>query len=63
MTQIDEQAGGPAAAEQAEGPKVRIARQPLEQAESEGVSVVEPGGLLAGATRTVLQAALDAEIG
>lgn len=38
-----------------------IARGLLEQAER-GVSVVGPEALLAGATRTVLQAALDAEM-
>jgi putative transposase len=62
MTQIEDQAGTPAGAEQAEGLDVRIARQLLEQAKAEGVSLVGPGGLLAGVTKTVLQAALDAEM-
>ena len=62
MTQIDDQAGTPASSEQAEGLEVRIARQLLEQAKTEGVSLVGPGGLLAGVTKTVLQAALDAEM-
>ena len=62
MTQIDDQAGTPASTEQAEGLEVRIARQLLEQAKTEGVSLVGPGGLLAGVTKTVLQAALDAEM-
>jgi putative transposase len=62
MTQIDDQAGTPAEAGQAEGLEVRIARQLLEQAKAEGVSLVGPGGLLAGVTKTVLQAALDAEM-
>jgi hypothetical protein len=62
MTQIDEQAGTPAGAGQIEGLEVRIARQLLEQARVGGVSLVGPGGLLAGVTKTVLQAALDAEI-
>ena len=52
MTQIDEQGGAPAEAEQAEGLAVRIARQLLEQAKAEGVSLVGPGGLLAGDRRT-----------
>jgi putative transposase len=34
----------------------------LERAKAEGVSLVGPGGLLAGVTKTVLQAALDAEM-
>jgi putative transposase len=62
MTQIDDQAGTPAAADGAEGLEVRIARQLLDQAKAEGVSLVGPGGLLAGVTKTVLQAALDAEM-
>jgi hypothetical protein len=36
--------------------EVRIARQLLDQAKAEGVSLVDLGGLLAGVTRTVLQA-------
>ena len=62
MMQFDDQAGTPASTEQAEGLEVRIARQLLEQAKTEGVSLVGPGGLLAGVTKTVLQAALDAEM-
>jgi putative transposase len=62
VTRIDEQAGTPAGAGQAEGLEVRIARQLLEQAKADGVSLVGPGGLLAGVTKTVLQAALDAEM-
>jgi Transposase, Mutator family len=62
MTQIDEQAEIPVGGEQAEDLEVRIARQLLEQAKAEGVSLVGPGGLLAGVTKTVLQAALDAEM-
>jgi len=62
MTQIDDQAGTPAGAEQAEGLEVRIARQLLDQAKTEGVSLVGPGGLLAGVTKAVLQSALDAEM-
>ena len=45
----------PARAEQA-AVEVRIARQLLDQARTEGVSLVGPGGLLAGVSRTVLQA-------
>ena len=62
MTQIEDHAGIPASADQGEGLEVRIARQLLEQAKAEGVSLVGPGGLLAGVTKTVLQAALDAEM-
>jgi transposase-like protein len=62
MTQFDDQAGTPAGTEQAEGLEVRIARQLLDRAKAEGVSLVGPGGLLAGVTKTVLQAALDAEM-
>ena len=61
MTQIEEQAGTPAAQE-SEGLEVRVARELLERAKAEGVSLVGPGGLLAGVTKTVLQAALDAEM-
>ncbi len=62
MTQIDDQAATPASIEQAEGLEVRIARQLLDQAKMEGVSLVGPDGLLAGVTKAVLQAALDAEM-
>jgi transposase-like protein len=62
MTQFDDQAGTPAGTEQAEGLEVRIGRQLLDRAKAEGVSLVGPGGLLAGVTKTVLQAALDAEM-
>jgi putative transposase len=62
MTQMDEQAGTPAGAERTEGLEVRIARQLLKQAKADGVSLVGPGGLLAGVTKTVLQAAPDAEM-
>ena len=41
---------------------MRIARQLLEQAKAQGVSLVGPSGLLAGVTKTVLEAALDAEM-
>ena len=61
MTRIEEQAGTPAAQE-SEGLEVRVARELLERAKAEGVSLVGPGGLLAGVTKTVLQAALDAEM-
>ena len=61
MTKIDDQAGAPAA-EQPEDLEVRVARELLERAKAEGVSLVGPGGLLAGVTKTVLQAALDAEM-
>jgi len=62
MTQIDDRAGEPAAADQPEDLEVRVARELLEQAKAQGVSLVGPDGLLAGVTKTVLQAALDAEM-
>lgn len=62
MTQIDDQAGELASAREGEGLEVQIARELLERAKAQGVSLVGPGGLLAGVTKTVLQAALDAEM-
>jgi putative transposase len=61
MTQIDDLAGEPAAA-QREDLQVRVARELLKRAKAEGVSLVGADGLLAGVTKTVLQAALDAEM-
>jgi putative transposase len=62
MTQIEDQAGSLAAADEPEDLTVRVAHELLERAKAEGVSLVGPGGLLAGVTKTVLQAALDAEM-
>ncbi|MGH3343678.1 MAG: IS256 family transposase [Carbonactinosporaceae bacterium] len=62
MRHYDDQAGEPAAAQQPEDLEVRVARELLEQAKVRGVSLVGPDGLLAGVTKTVLQAALDAEM-
>jgi putative transposase len=62
MSQIEDQAGTPAAGQQPEDLEVRVARELLERARAEGVSLVGPGGLLSGVTKTVLQAALDAEM-
>jgi putative transposase len=62
MTQDENQAGEPASAQPAEDLEVRVARELLERARAEGVSLVGPGGLLGGVTKTVLQAALDAEM-
>jgi transposase-like protein len=62
MTQIEDQAGTPAAAQQPEDLEVRVARELLERAKAEGVSLVGQVGLLSGVTKTVLQAALDAEM-
>ena len=39
-----------------------VAEQLLERARSEGMSLVGPGGLLSGVTKTVLETALDAEL-
>ena len=40
----------------------QIAEQLLAQANEQGVSLVGPGGLLAGLTKTVLETALEAEM-
>jgi putative transposase len=48
MTQIEDQAGTSAAAQQPEDLEVRVARELLERAKAEGVSLVGPGGLLSG---------------
>ncbi|MFI0454619.1 IS256 family transposase [Actinomadura sp. 6N118] len=42
--------------------EVQLAAELIERAKTEGVSLVGPDGLLAGITRTVLQAALEAEM-
>ncbi|MET7878924.1 transposase [Micromonospora profundi] len=42
--------------------EVEFAQQMVERANADGVSLVGPGGLLAGITRTVLESALDAEL-
>lgn len=39
-----------------------FAQQLVERAKVDGVSLVGPGGLVAGITRTVLESALDAEL-
>jgi transposase-like protein len=62
MTHVEDRAGTPPGEHQAEGLEVRIARELLEQAKTEGVSLVGPGGLLAGVTKAVLQSALEAEM-
>lgn len=64
MSKFDDQAGRPAADEQLarEDLEVCLARELLERARAEGVSLVGPDGLLAGVTKTVLQAALEAEM-
>uniref|UniRef100_UPI0003AD16BE IS256 family transposase n=1 Tax=Actinomadura welshii TaxID=3103817 RepID=UPI0003AD16BE len=48
--------------ERSGGLDVRLAAELVERARAEGVSLVGPDGLLAGVTRTVLQAALEAEM-
>ncbi|SCL69667.1 IS256 family transposase [Micromonospora peucetia] len=42
--------------------EVEFAQQLVERAKADGVSLVGPGGFLAGITRTVLESALDAEL-
>jgi transposase-like protein len=44
------------------GLDVQLAAELIERAKAQGVSLVGPDGLLAGITKTVLQAALDAEM-
>lgn len=44
------------------GLDVQLAQELIDRAEAEGVSLVGPDGLLAGITKTVLQAALEAEM-
>ena len=62
VTEIEDKPAEPAAAGQPAGQdlEVAIARDLLEQAKASGVSLAGPGGLLAGVTRRVLQAALAA---
>jgi putative transposase len=43
-------------------PEVELAQELLERARAEGVSLVGPGGLLQGLTKTVLETALEAEM-
>jgi len=42
---------------------VRAAQELLERAKAEGASLVGPGGLLTGVTKTVLQSALEQTVG
>jgi len=44
------------------GPDVQLAAELIERAKEQGVSLVGSDGLLAGITKTVLQAALNAEM-
>ena len=44
------------------GLDVQLAQELVERARRQGVSLVGPDGLLAGITKTVLQAALEAEM-
>jgi len=43
-------------------PDVEVARQLMDRARAEGVSLVGPGGLLSGLTESVLETALEAEM-
>ena len=49
-------------AARADGLEHEVAEQLLERARSEGVSLVGPGGLLSGVTKTVLETALGEEL-
>jgi hypothetical protein len=57
---LAEQAAGDQPASPEGGLDVQLVRELIDRAKAEGVSLVGPGGLLAGVTKTVLQAALDA---
>lgn len=59
MTDAEETTGQASAAA---GLDVQLAAELIERAKAQGVSLVGPDGLLAGITKTVLQAALDAEM-
>src|SRR5581483_6496680 len=48
--------------ERSGGLDVQLAHELIERAKTKGVSLVGPGGLLADITKTVLQAALEAEM-
>jgi putative transposase len=52
----------PVRVESASQAELEFARQLVEKARVEGLSLVGPGGLLAGITKTVLESALDAEM-
>ena len=59
LTSSEELAGGPSG----ERPSLeQLAVQLMDRARDEGVSLVGPGGLLAGLTKTVLESALDGEL-
>ena len=59
LTSSETAAGGPGG----ESPSLaQLAVQLMDRARDEGVSLVGPGGLLAGLTKTVLESALDSEL-
>jgi putative transposase len=58
VTGAVEAGGGPSV----QRPLAELATELLARADSEGVSLVGPGGLLAGLTKTVLETALEAEL-
>jgi hypothetical protein len=43
--------------------QMQLAQQLVEQARAEGIELIGPGGLLTGLTKSVLETALEAEIG
>src|SRR5579862_4597243 len=59
LTSSEDSAGGPAVERQS---LEQLAVQLMDRARDEGVSLVGPGGLLAGLTKTVLESALDGEL-
>jgi putative transposase len=62
VTNHNSNRGEETAGVQAGGVDVQLAKELVERARVQGVSLVGPDGLLAGITKTVLQAALDAEM-
>jgi putative transposase len=59
---VSEKSDPTAESSAADGVDVRIARELIEKAEAEGVSLAGAGGLLSQITKTVMEAALNAEL-
>ncbi len=64
MTDVIDDTSNPAAGGGSDGPLTleQLAVQLMDRAQEQGVSLVGPGGLLAGLTKTVLESALEAEL-
>jgi transposase-like protein len=59
---VSEESTSAAESSWADGVDVRIARELIEKAKAEGVSLAGAGGLLSHITKTVMEAALNAEL-